>query len=326
MRDAPPDLEVPTSADWRRLAGNSDKKVTSLPVSSFDQEVRAVVPIADLSSAALLGVLGVVHFQRAIACHKPSVAQAYQLWDWMCKTDGFASWSFMPLHALAAVALVAWFLMSLHGSLGWAWRSLRRADQPGSRADDSSLRQLEIFLATWSACWFAPASPFAASADCADLDPSCPNWASGGECTKNPTFMGKTCALSCKACVKAMSVEWDSLGPRVVTMAAASSLLCIAATRLAMASMSERAQARVTFCARVVVRPLQLTTAVCMRTPFGPLFVAILRILRSALRSCGLLLRLGSSVLGACFDACRRKLIRVLGGNVVDVGDFSKDF
>lgn len=41
-----------------------------------------------------------------------------------------------------------------------------------------------------------PAGPFI----CKDGNQNCPNWATQGECTKNPQFMAQTCMLSCKLC------------------------------------------------------------------------------------------------------------------------------
>lgn len=35
---------------------------------------------------------------------------------------------------------------------------------------------------------------------CKDNNQNCPNWATQGECTKNPQFMAQTCMLSCKVC------------------------------------------------------------------------------------------------------------------------------
>ena len=87
-----------------------------------------------------------------------------------------------------------------------------------------------------------------------------------------------------------------------------------------------RPQARLTFCARAAARPLQVAASLCMRTPIGPLLLALLRLLRAALVSVGMLLRLFGGLLGASWDGCRRRMVRLLGGEVVDLGDFNKDF
>mmetsp|Transcript_37692 Transcript_37692/g.126066 ORF Transcript_37692/g.126066 Transcript_37692/m.126066 type:complete len:202 (+) Transcript_37692:58-663(+) len=184
------------------------------------------LPLADLVSASLLVVVGLLHVRRAIACRQeePPKASLNKLWDWRCTADSFASWSFLPLHALAAAALAGWVLLSVRGSLGWMWRSLAGETPQPREKNDLTLRQIECFLAAWAGCWFAPASPFAASADCADQDAACPNWATGGECEKNAAFMLKTCRASCGACVRAAAAGgWGSLGPRVVTLVAAGS-------------------------------------------------------------------------------------------------------
>lgn len=124
---------------------------------------------ADVASAMLLVVLSLLQVRRALECSgSPSPEQTA---EWMCTTDPFASWSFVPLHGLAAVAAAAWVLLAVRGGLGQAWRccSRRTITLPSA----ALLRQLEIFLAAWSLCWFAPANPFAATRDCADSDAQC---------------------------------------------------------------------------------------------------------------------------------------------------------
>ena len=77
--------------------------------------VRRGLPLADLVSASLLVVVGLLHVRRAIACRQeePPKASLNKLWDWRCTADSFASWSFLPLHALAAAALAGWVLLSV---------------------------------------------------------------------------------------------------------------------------------------------------------------------------------------------------------------------
>tara|TARA_B110001452_G_scaffold156243_1_gene130087 strand:+ start:308 stop:1213 length:906 start_codon:yes stop_codon:yes gene_type:complete len=124
---------------------------------------------ADVASAMLLGVLSLLQVRRALECSgSPSPKQTA---EWMCTTDPFASWSFVPLHGLAAVVTAAWVLLTVSGSLGQAWRCCSRRTITAPSA--ALLRQLEIFLAVWSLCWFAPANPFAATRDCADSDAQC---------------------------------------------------------------------------------------------------------------------------------------------------------
>lgn len=211
------------------LAGSGGPQMLGEPSTRTGLDaspVRRGLPLADLVSASLLVVVGLLHVRRAIACRQeePPKASLNKLWDWRCTADSFASWSFLPLHALAAAALAGWVLLSVRGSLGWMWRSLAGETPQPRDANDTSLRQIECFLAAWAGCWFAPASPFAASADCADQDAACPNWAAGGECEKNASFMLKTCRASCGACVRAAAAGgWGSLGPRAVTLVAAGS-------------------------------------------------------------------------------------------------------
>ena len=153
---------------------------------------------ADVAAAILVVALALLNLRRMLECsHAPPPAP-----EWMCATDPFASWSFVPVHGLAALAGVAWACQAVRGGLGQAWRCVSRYSS-AAPANAASARQLELFLAAWSLCWFSPASPFAATADCADSDEQCGRWAASGECERNGAFMATTCRAACKLCALA---------------------------------------------------------------------------------------------------------------------------
>eukprot|EP00794_Sanderia_malayensis_P005355 gene5355-6026_t len=52
-------------------------------------------------------------------------------------------------------------------------------------------------------CGFCPSDKFSTDnnkLECKDSHKECPFWSTTNECTKNPTYMGKTCRKSCKLC------------------------------------------------------------------------------------------------------------------------------
>jgi len=54
--------------------------------------------------------------------------------------------------------------------------------------------------------------------DCKDDHDNCVDWASAGECKKNPGFMGMTCPKSCDTCPKPVDPSLLQLGPVRVQM------------------------------------------------------------------------------------------------------------
>ena len=227
-------------------------------------------PIADLGTSGVLAVIGALHGRRTVACRHwtPAPTGAVEVWDWMCGSDPFASWSFMPLHTLAAAAAIGWLLLSLRGSLGFVWRTFcaREGDDDGSTRR-MTLRHLELYLAMWALCWFSPAQPFVATADCLDKDQSCPSWAASGECQKNEAFMRDTCRKSCQACIQVLDGEsgWHAAGPRSVSLCAGGTLLVLAVVRHLLANTSEEAHRRVSRAVCTFCRPLNMLAALFMR-------------------------------------------------------------
>jgi hypothetical protein len=64
------------------------------------------------------------------------------------------------------------------------------------------------------------AVPLASSSplDCEDDNPSCAEWATAGECTKNAGYMRAACAKSCDSCPPPVSEELVVLGDERVVM------------------------------------------------------------------------------------------------------------
>lgn len=293
----------------------------------------AWISLADVSTATLLACLGALHLRRAVTCSRTHSAATSHLWDFKCGGDPFASWSFLPLHALAAAAATSWLVLTLRASGQLLTR--QQPDAAASTGGSSNRRMCEMFIGAWCLCWFAPASPWAGTDDCTDHDESCSSWArvQGGqsECTRNHAFMADKCPRACKLCVAAGDrlFSWHAVttavGPRACTLLVATTLLVVSAARLLLASLSEDSRRRLGLIVRLTLRPLHLAAAVFMRTPFGPLVLGLLKLLRACLAQLGRLLRLVVSLLGACFNFGRRRLILALGGSV-EHGDFDAPF
>ena len=307
---------------------------------------------ADLGSAALLIILGALNARRAIACshHINGEAVASHLWDYKCggrdpfvlitglkpaaqrapstvptrsleSRFGQASWSFMPLHVLAAAATFAWMLSSLRSS----GQLLLRQKSPVATAI-ACCRLCELYIAAWCLCWFAPPSPFAGRDDCIDQDSACPQWAKAvdgtSECERNRVFMSQTCPRACKLCVQAADrlFSWhavtNAVGPRACTLLVAGTLLVVAAARLIVANLTVATQRRLALLLRVAARPLHLGGGLVMRTPIGPLLLALLRSLRAILAQLRHVLRLAAWAGCACVHCGRRRLILALGGSI----------
>lgn len=255
---------------------------------------------ADAISASCVLSIVLLHVRRFFACR--STAQVRDdgglvLWDWMCATDPFASYSFMPLHVLAVACVTSWPLL-------FARRK-------------PSTRPIEVFLASWAMCWFSQTHPFAATANCIDTDASCPNWAESGECTRNKDFMLKTCRKACHACVSdASDGSFARLGPRAVGCGAGGGLIVLAGARLVLSSMSDATQQRVGVAAHLAFRPLAVFAALVMRTPLAPLLRFVVTLLRRVLAAVGAMLRCAVRALTGCANLLRRRLIVMLGGAV----------
>ena len=210
---------------------------------------------ADVAAAILVVALALMHLRRTLECsHAPPPAP-----EWMCATDPFASWSFVPVHGLAALAGVAWACQAVRGGLGQAWRCVSRYS-PAAPAHAGSARQLELFLAAWSLCWFSPASPFAATADCADSDEQCGRWAASGECERNGAFMATTCRAACKLCVATLaSGAHAGRGPpslpRAATLCAGGLLLLLAAARLLLSALGDGTRRHLARLVTLLCRP-----------------------------------------------------------------------
>ena len=272
---------------------------------------------ADVATAILVLVLLLLHLRRMLECsHAPSAP------EWMCASDPFASWSFVPVHGLAALAGVAWACQAVRGGLGQAWRCcLRRSAAP---ANVASARQLELFLAAWALCWFSPASPFAATADCADSDEQCARWAASGECERNGAFMAKTCRAACKLCVAAAGGSHAVRGPpslpRAAALCAGGLLLLLAAVRLLLGALSNATRRRLGRLLPLLCRPVRWLGALALRSPFGPMLRAIVNVLGTCLLSVRAMLRplsqVGAAMGTACANGFRRRLIVVLGGSL----------
>ena len=272
-----------------------------------DAALASAAAAANLLSGACVLTLAALHARRAFECKDAAhLAASHAVWDWMCASDPFASYSFLPLHMLAAVVSCAWLFFALRGG---ALRALGN-----HYASSATPLMLEVFLACYAACWFAPANPFAATDDCFDSDPTCSQWAASGECEKNKDFMLKTCRLACKACVASARTGWAAMGPRAVTKGAGMLLLAIATCRLMLSSLSESTQHRVLAAFRLLLRPLSMLAACIMRTPFAPLVRFVARLIRLAFGSVLSLLRLVATLCTTCANMCRRNLIVALGG------------
>jgi hypothetical protein len=48
---------------------------------------------------------------------------------------------------------------------------------------------------------------------CQDSNKECIKWASVGECTKNPGFMQRSCAMSCQICENCTEKDKELLAP-----------------------------------------------------------------------------------------------------------------
>lgn len=277
------------------------------PASDEVVALASAAAAADGISATLLTVLVLLHARRAVACRAAPSQGDGALWDWMCATDPFASYSFLPLHLLSAAAVAA---RCFRARCGGALRASGGHDAAASTA------KLELYLAAYAMCWFSVFHPFAASADCADNDPSCAQWAAASECQKNRDFMLKTCRLACKACVADGHASASQLGPRAVSMGAGGALLVLASSRLLLASVSEPSQRRVLAMALLMLRPVVFCAGVVMRTPCAPIVRLVLRLLRLCAGQALALLRFGASMCMGCGSLCRRSLIVALGGKV----------
>ena len=264
--------------------------------------------IADAAAVLCAFAVALLHARRFIACRgtvttkdESGIFVVGVVWDWMCATDPFASWSFLPLHVLAVVAACSWPLLAL-----------------GRRP---SVRYAEIFIGAYSMCWFSPAHPFAASKDCVDSDAGCTGWAASGECEKNKDFMLKTCRKACGACVGdgsdgSFHAHLQALGPRAVATGAGCALLILASARLLLSGLSEKSQERVAGIARLAARPIAITFAFLMRTPLAPILRLLLRLLRGGFGAVGSLLRYVVRTSVGLLQLVRRRLILILGGQV----------
>lgn len=280
---------------------------------------------ADVAAAILVVALALLHLRRMLECsHAPPLAP-----EWMCATDPFASWSFVPVHGLAALAGVAWACQAVRGGLGQAWRCVSRYS-PAAPANAASARQLELFLAAWSLCWFSPASPFAATADCADSDEQCGRWAASGECERNGAFMATTCRAACKLCVAggAHAGRGPPSLPRAATLCAGGLLLLLAAARLLLSALGDGTRRHLARLVTLLCRPVRWLAALALRSPLGPTLRAAVRVLGACLRSAramlGAVLRplsqVSAAVGAALAHAFRRRLIVVLGGTLEEQG------
>ena len=278
---------------------------------------------ADVAAAILVVALALLHLRRMLECsHAPSAP------EWMCATDPFASWSFVPMHGLAALAGVSWACQAVRGGLGQAWRCCSRYSS-AAPANAASARQLELFLAAWSLCWFSPASPFAATADCADSDEQCGRWAASGECERNGDFMAKTCRAACKLCVATLAGGAHagrgapSL-PRAAALCAGGLLLLLAATRLLLSALGDGTRRRLGRLVTLLCRPVRWLAALALRSPLGPTLRAAVRVLGTCILSARAMLsavlrplsQVGAAVGTAIANAFRRRLIVVLGGSL----------
>ena len=283
---------------------------------------------ADVAAAILVVALALLHLRRMLECsHAPPPAP-----EWMCATDPFASWSFVPVHGLAALAGVAWACQAVRGGLGQAWRCVSRYSS-AAPANAASARQLELFLAAWSLCWFSPASPFAATADCADSDEQCGRWAASGECERNSAFMATTCRAACKLCVATLAGgahagRGPPSLPRAATLCAGGLLLLLAAARLLLSALGDGTRRHLARLATLLCRPVRWLAALALRSPLGPTLRAAVRVLGACLRSAramlGAVLRplsqVSAAVGAALAHAFRRRLIVVLGGTLEEQG------
>ena len=255
--------------------------------------------VADTISVLCVLSIALLHARRFFACRGSAHVRndAVLLWDWMCATDPFASWSFLPLHVLAVACVISWPLLFV--------------------GRKPSARSIEVFLASWAMCWFSPTHPFAATANCVDADERCQHWAESGECTRNKDFMLKTCRKACGDCVgDGSDGSFARLGPRAVSCGASGALLALAGARLVLSSMSDASQQRVGVAAHLAVRPLAACAAIVMRTPLAPLLRLVIRLLRRALGAVAAMLRCAVRVLTGCANLLRRRLIVMLGGAV----------
>lgn len=249
-----------------------------------------------VGSACVVGIL-LLQLCRAYQCHRDSHEPTH--WDWMCTSDPFASYSFLPLHVLAAVAFFAWCL---------------------NASGSSAIRfLLEIFIGCWSSCWFSPLHPFGATVGCRDEDKACVSWAHSGECEKNKDFMSRTCRHACRLCVaetEGQIVGWAAVGPRALALSGGAALVVLAGCRLLMVSLSEASQRRVLILANALSRPVVAVAALIMRTPLAPCVRLVLRLLRFLIFQVFRVLRFGASLATASCNCCRRRLIFALGGTV----------
>ena len=272
-----------------------------LPVSSATTDAQTAplfgpTAVADAASCLCYTAIALLLARRIIACRGAAAPKSDALWDWMCATDPFASWSFLPLHSLALVAAAVWPFLAL-GRL-------------------PSVRLAELYLASWSMCWFSPTNPFAATPDCVDKDAGCAGWAASGECSKNEQFMMKTCRKACAACVASDATNLHALGPRAIATGAGGALLVLSSSRLLLSGLSEAGQQRVAAAARLAVRPLIICANLLMRTPLAPIVRLIFRLLRSVAVLLAKLLRHAVRAATGCANLVRRRLIVLLGGQV----------
>lgn len=132
-----------------------DQELPYSASESSNNETPSRAALADGSSGVVLIAIAALHIRRMFECRASVSLRSKVAAHWMCASDPFASWSFMPLHGLALLALGAWVLLALRGGLGRALQACRRAgSEPRSTLSDSAalMRGLEIVIACWALC------------------------------------------------------------------------------------------------------------------------------------------------------------------------------
>ena len=87
---------------------HTDPQVLRGSIAAPQPTSPAAEPFADAASAILLLALALLHVRRTLEC-----SAAHPSSEWMCTSDPFASWSFLPLHLLAAAAATMWPILTL---------------------------------------------------------------------------------------------------------------------------------------------------------------------------------------------------------------------
>lgn len=220
--------------------------------------------LAGLLSGLLLIAITLLFAARFSLCNAGEIGKLANAtlqsdWNWMCEDDLFGALAFLPLHGLATCAFLARLGFALLEGCGTARRAVCCARTSHSSTSERfvTLRLLEMFIAAYTLCWFAPIELESAAAaafgpDCVDKHESCSNWAATGECTKNEGFMRANCLAACKLCVPTQSHPslLNLLGkllyyngaalvgthhrPRLLAVALGGLLLILAVTRLLM--------------------------------------------------------------------------------------------